>query len=585
MRIADCGMQNRRPSASGIPPSALRAPHWIDALRAPREDRGILIEPPLSAVGQLLATNEDCRQAFDGYDAQGRSMAELAAQARREFVEQAVHYTSAYRDVAACRTDRILLAGHQPELFHPGVWFKNFVLSGLAQRHAAVGINLVIDSDCIRGASLRVPGGTVHEPAVESVLFDAAGPEIPYEERPILDRALFRSFAGRVVEPIAPLVPDPLIIQLWPLVVDRAEATGSLGTCLAQGRHRLEAAWGLQTLELPQSRVCQLEAFYWFLAHLLAQLPRLREVYNAAVADYRRQRRIRSASHPVPDLAREDDWLEAPFWIWQTGEPVRRRLFVRRLPGELVLTDRAGLCIDLPLAADGDASRAVDVLRNLPDRGIKLRTRALLTTLWARLCLGDLFLHGIGGAKYDQLTDAILREFFGLQPPEYMAVSATLLLPIQRPRVSAEDLRSAEQRLRELTFQPERFISRNCEPQGSSREASPARPPSQALPSGSWFNECLPGGAADANALIQEKRSAIAEPPTRETAKRRCHRIRRANEALQPWVEPLRNELLAETASLQHRLRSEKLLASREYSFCLYPEQALRELRAQASPQ
>ena len=44
--------------------------------------------------------------------------------------------------------------------------------------------------------------------------------------------------------------------------------------------------------------------------------------------------------------------------------------------------------------------------------GIRLRPRALTTTMYLRLAMGDLFLHGIGGAKYDQLTDRIIEHFF-----------------------------------------------------------------------------------------------------------------------------------------------------------------------------
>ena len=44
----------------------------------------------------------------------------------------------------------IFLAGHQPELFHPGVWFKNFALGDLARRYQATAVNLVIDSDTVK---------------------------------------------------------------------------------------------------------------------------------------------------------------------------------------------------------------------------------------------------------------------------------------------------------------------------------------------------------------------------------------------------------------------------------------------------
>ena len=55
----------------------------------------------------------------------------------------------------------------------------------------------------------------------------------------------------------------------------------------------------------------------------------------------------------------------------------------------------------------------------LPSRGIRLRTRALTTTLFARYVLGDLFVHGIGGAKYDELGDDWRRTFSRSTLPGY----------------------------------------------------------------------------------------------------------------------------------------------------------------------
>ena len=101
-------------------------------------------------------------------------------------------------------------------------------------------------------------------------------------------------------------------------------------------------------------------------------------------------------------------------------------------------SDRAGLGARLPLAADSDATAAVEQLRQLRRRGVKLRSRALITTLWARLVLGDLFLHGIGGAKYDQVTHLLIERFFGLPAPGILVLSATLHLPIARPRARTE---------------------------------------------------------------------------------------------------------------------------------------------------
>ena len=131
----------------------------------------------------------------------------------------------------------------------------------------------------------------------------------------------------------------------------------------------------------------------------------------------------------MPDLAQIDGWLEAPFWIWSADDPRRQPLFARRRGNELTISDRHQRTFVLSLSADGDAAVAVEQLEDLAARGIKIRTRALSTTLFARLLLSDLFLHGIGGAKYDQVTNQIAEQFFGFALPEFAAVSATLRLP------------------------------------------------------------------------------------------------------------------------------------------------------------
>ncbi len=517
-------------------------------LRAPARSGETLLEPPLVEIGELIERNAAAAANYD-YDIGGRPLSHLAVDARRELMEAAWDYTRAYRDVPLppmAPETPVLLAGHQPQLFHPGVWFKNFVLGHLAHRHGGVAINLAIDSDTIKTASLRVPTGSVSDPRVEIVPFDRQSTEIPYEEREIVDRSCLESFGRRTAELLAPLVPNPLIRDFWPLVVERSKAGNNLGECLAQARHQQEGLWGTTTLEIPQSRVCGLPSFFWFTSHLLAHLPRLWEQYNRSVADYRSENHVRSAAHPVPDLAIDDGWLEAPFWIWDRDNPRRRRLFVRQRGDEIVLSDRAGIEHALALQPEGDVDRAAGQLVELAAGGLRLRTRALITTLFARLCLGDLFMHGIGGAKYDQVTDLLISRFFGIKPPCYMTLTATLRLPIARPAVSQEDARRLDQQLRELTYQPERFVKGNADPQAAS--------------------------------LIRNKRQWVETAPTESNAKLRGDHIRTANAGLQPIVAPIRQSLLAQRELLADTLRAQSILASREYAFCLYPAEALQAL-------
>jgi hypothetical protein len=518
-------------------------------LRAPREHGSVLIDPPLADVSQMVARNQ-VRSAAANYQLHGRSLAELSARGRADLVAAAHRYTSAYRKIDdASPTERLYLAGHQPELFHPGVWFKNFVLSGLARGGRATAVNLVIDSDTIKHVAVRVPGGSASAPAVESTPFDASADEIPFEERDIEDRCLFNTFGQRAADTLRPLVAHPLLCKFWPLARARAQATPNLGECISQARHVLEGEWGLSTLELPQSQVCALESFHWFTAHLLAELSRLRDVYNESIDAYRIANRVRSANHPAPNLAEDGEWMEAPFWLWSTASPRRRRLFVRRDGDRLTLSNRRRIEFDLPLPA-GDASSAVEVLADLPRRGIKLRSRALITTLFARLLLSDLFIHGIGGAKYDQLTDEIVRRFFGLEPPEYLVLSATLHLTGSQGDTAADETARLDSALRDLEYHPEKYLDRLYP----------------------WRD-----APVDVAHWVELKARWLATEQTRANARQRCHAIRAANEALQAWVEAPRRELLRQRQEAARSARARAVLASREYAFCLYPEEPLRD--------
>ena len=483
---------------------------------------------------------------------QGRSLADLSRQAQIELLEAARRWTSAYRSVDLPSDDPaglLFLAGHQPELFHPGVWFKNFALGDLSRRYGAAAVNLVIDSDTLKSTSLSVPCGTPAEPHRDSVLFDRPEGRIPFEERPIFDESLFCNFGRRVKKRIATLVPDPLIDRYWPMVVERARHVDRLGYCLAQ-RHQLEGQWGLQTLELPQSAVCDSELFHWFMVHLFAQIEHFRECYNQAVQEYRRANGIRNTGHPVPDLAADGPWLEAPLWIWNVRQTQRRRVFVCRRGGEVIVSDRVGAEIRLPLGRDDDASDAVARLMLWSRQGVKIRSRALVTTLWARLALSDLFLHGIGGAKYDQVTDRLIEMFFGLSPPEIMVLSATLYLPVPRPANPAEQLRTVRRQLRDLNYHPETYL----------RDAA-----------------TLNDDSAMA-ALVAEKQRWIDAPATNDNAYARWKALVRINNDLQPSVSARRQQLLDQKAQTERALRHDKVLGSREYGFCLFPEAYLQEI-------
>ena len=219
----------------------------------------------------------------------------------------------------------------------------------------------------------------------------------------------------------------------------------------------MERRWGCHNLEVPVSAVCRTEAFGYFAYHLVADLPRFRTIYNEVVAAYRRAHGIRSRSHPVPDLGADGDWLETPFWGSNSAQGQRGRLYARRTAGGIELRVGTEHWPSLPIL-NANPVVTIRAWSQLEKRGFNIRSRALTNTLFARLFLADLFIHGIGGGKYDELTDEIMRRFYDIEPPDYLVLSATRLLPLPVAPASDDDCRWLVRELRDVHYNPQRHL-------------------------------------------------------------------------------------------------------------------------------
>lgn len=525
--------------------------HW----RAPQADGEALVAPlPASAaLGENLASRRDWT-----FQIAGLPLAEFAGSARKELLLLAARFSQL--PPPANPTGPLLLSGHQPTLFHPGVWFKNFLLANLAASQSANAVNLIVDNDLCPPATIAVPTRLDGAPTVVHEPFAQPAPRIPFEERLLRERELLRTFPERVQAhlqyfPEAYRASPPLIasfpdLSAWRAAVLPAAPPEPLGLTLAAIRRELEQRAGVTNLELPLSQLAQTTAFRSFSLSLLADLPRFAASYNAALAAYRRQNRIRSKAHPAPDLETQGGWLEAPLWIWTTENPTRRRLFVRTSPNRMEWTDLQGWRAELPTPDSLHDDRFQRQWAALEAAGVKLRPRALLTTLYSRLVLCDLFIHGIGGAKYDEVTDALLSSYFGITPPHYLTATATLRLPIERPQVSALTLSNYRAIDRSYRYHPERL---------------------SALATGELRSE-FAELAGEKNRLLDQ----IGGPSQRANREQQA-RLRQLNARLAELLTPHRQWHARAVARMTAERQLGLLLGSREFSFCLFPQPTLIE--------
>ncbi len=523
-------------------------------VRAPQTNGGLLVSPGLDGLTALLRTNRDFLSSWD-YDVQGRSAISLRETARRELAALSRDYlgefglTAPPLDDEAIASAPLIATGHQPELFHPGVWVKNFAAWSLARAFGGWSVNLIVDNDIPKSAAILAPRLAGGRLKLERVEFDRLISESPYEDWSITDPAALASFPGRSREVVGELAPDWLLGEFWPRVLGRPEI-GHLGQRFALARRETEESWGVANQEAPVSRVAESTPFLWFVSHLLARLPRYVRVHNQALEEYRAAHGIRSKNHPVAALAStRDGWLEAPFWAWRREQPRRRPLLARQ-NGRLIqlrIAGEDGILAELPLSEDAIACCAVEQLRDLASAGIRIRPRALTTTMFTRYFVADLFIHGIGGAKYDELGDVVSQRFLGAYPPGFLTLSLTLWLAgLPQDSTNLEAIRRLDRRARDLIHHPERVLGEQ-------------QPP-------------------DVRNIIEAKRAAIAGPVgTRLERKSRWAAIRRCNQALEPLLRDERDHLLLERANIAAQDASNRVARNREFSIILHSRERLRE--------
>jgi hypothetical protein len=438
----------------------------------------------------------------------------------------------------------IAVTGHQPVLAHPGVWAKNLLIDDLASSKGWRGINLVVDNDAVGAVCANVPhrdaAGTL---GVDHCCLVRDAQDVPYESLPAPSPGSFEQWVGDVSERLATAgIPGASeAFEAWSghALEGLAQAV-SMGDFMTRARRAYEGVLGTTYLELPVSRLAGGDGFLGFALDLCGRAGELRVAYNAALAEYRALREIRSPANPLPDLDIDGDMVEMPFWI-VTDDGRREALWVGRRGATLVLN--CGSCT----AIEVDSRDIVPAVAALREKGVAIRPKALTLTLFVRLFIADLFLHGIGGGKYDVLTDELMRAAYGIGAPPYAVASMTVHLPLGRTSSGASDQAALGQDLIALKHNPDKALEEAGE---------------------------LDAETAGLVARKRELVRAIAE----EGADKKSlgAEIRRLNEELQAHVAPLIEETQVALEASKARAREAEIARYRDWAYCFFAPSDVR---------
>ena len=512
----------------------------------------MLSDPPLLHAARLASETRQLHGSSDVRMA-GIALSVWKHQALSATLEAAGDYAARSGRTLPAHTASgpLIVGGHQPTLFHCGVLIKNFALARLARHVQGTPLNLIVDNDIATPLHLAVPDGSREEPATRLVPFTSDTAARPWEDiKPDLSGA-FTGFPERVTDALSRWGIQPLLPEIWPAAVAAAEQGRGLAECLSAARIALQDQFEHGTLELPISCLATSRPFLRFMAMLLLQGDRFAEAHNRALAAYRVANRVRSRTHPAADLEQHDDWLETPFWCWHAGDTHRRRLLVQFSPQGIAVSDGSTLEVQWPLSNATDLDQLATHLGQLQEDGLRIRPSALSTTLFARVFLADLFVHGIGGSKYDEVTDALMADFFSIAPPPYLTLSATLHLPLGGPFDATPSQHSRLLgRQRRMIYNAQEFLAEG--------QASEPR----------QLKDTLIGQQHDDR--------LDASPASRQRRRTRYREFREVNRELSRHTIGARQALEGQLQQFHRQLDANSVLTHREFSFCLFPAHLLQ---------
>jgi len=515
-----------------------------DTYRVPEQDGEVLVVPALPELPDHLEGNRALLAAAD-LTVNGQSFQELRRETREALWEIAFSRPGSARGVSPDRP--LIVTGHQPEFFHPGIWLKNHLASWLARGAGGIGANFVVDSDAPGARSISFPQVTGADVRKRELVFLADRPGLANEEFRIGDGVDFAGVqAAAEEEALGERMRESLQRFLDRLEMEPGQ---DLPTTVSRLRLAYEAEHGLENLELMLSRLSETRPFRHFLLHILANLDAWREAYNGSLDEYRRLHGIRSRANPLPDLQVN----ETPFWIWPAGRE-RRSLFVDLSGGSARLLYEGESVGEVPLGSAAGQENALEALAEISRSGVRVRPRALVTTMFARLFFADIFIHGIGGAKYDVVTDEIIQRFFRLEPPVYIAASGTFHLPVEAVIAGGDSPDRLQYQARDVDYNPFRYApeSRRRDPQFIERHT--------------------------------EKQLLLNLMPDREKARKYelFLRIKELNREMASSISSEAKVIRERLAAARSLTRQKAILEARGYPFFLFPESGIREVLSRA---
>jgi hypothetical protein len=542
------------------------------SFEVPQRNKQIFLSPSGDKSGSLLEEN---KKIFSQYSFKilNQPFKEVRENSRKWVIKEALRFSKKFDPDIAEKINPayqyIIQTGHQPVFFHPGIWIKNIFLNELLKSplpDKPLGLNIILDNDVCKDLNLSLPvlssNGNLKLEKV-NFLSPALAPNLPFKEYPCPSMELITKFNRDIIHRLKSLESENKdILNNFKNFAQCLENSsrfcnqnykgGNLGELLGLARRLYEKEIKPTYLEIPFSQICDSDEFLSFFLEITKNIESFFKIYNNKLDEYRKLFKVRNRAHPSPNLIIKENLIEVPFWIWREGDQRRKIFILRGEGGNYLYNDSYGKIFPI----EKESLKSLSSLKIfLKEKKLKIRPKALLLTLYNRLFISDLFIHGLGGAKYDLVTDEIIREFFKVEPPHFLVISCTLYLNFKSSSGASDSKISAlKKKIRDLEFNPERYVDE--------------------LPLTKKEKNQIGELAEKKTKLIKKIREVLTSAEKREISEE----IKAINNFIEEKVSPLKCELGKKIEKEEGKMKQAKVYTFREFPYCFFSAKTLRNL-------
>lgn len=329
-------------------------------------------------------------------------------------------------------------SGHQPYIFHAGIWAKIIFLNFFKDfdkifitNDSDVKMGIFIDIPIYRGKWQRIR---------EYIYLNSENKTFEEYNKDKFDEGIkwFRKKFYDIKDFVKKDIREKIEI-----FIKNLEENGKPVDKILNARKAFEMERDYK--EVKVSWISKDLNFLKFFLYFFYEGEKILEIYNRKLGEFRKIKGIKNEGEPFPYLLKEDDFFEIPFWIIKNG---RKRIFKRKnsiyLDGEKI--------IDLKGKFEEDIERI---------KIIDLRPRAFTLSIYQRVFLSDFFVHGYGGKKYDEFTDEVFKEIFDIEIPECGFITGTFYIFDGNPENFEEKLSFLSERKNFIIHHPEKFLEKD----------------------------------------------------------------------------------------------------------------------------